>query len=182
MIGDTKNEKPTIIAFDSDIDRVVLGSNHAAFVSKKQIYTWGKQGSFSILGHQEKDDQKNPKLLESLENEEITKIYTSDTHMAALNSNGELFQWGKNNFAACTIEENEINDDMCCKPKKIKIDKLTQVSLGIDFSLALDSSGNVWRWGFDNEKEITSRDSKKFISTPTKVNLKIEAKGKFCYF
>lgn len=62
--------------------------------SQGKVYSWG-DGDYGKLGRGGSDGSKIPRLIEKLENIEISNIYCGAQFSIALASNGTVYSWGK---------------------------------------------------------------------------------------
>ena len=98
---------------------------------------------------------------------------SASQHMLLLSYGGTVSAWGNNTNGQCGIE----TPDYISEPNYIEFDtdaQIIQVSAGGNFSLALDSDGNVWAWGDNTYKQLgfsypTDVNTKKYEITPRKI-------------
>lgn len=96
----------------------------------------------------------------------ITAIAAGGSHSLALDSNGTVWSWGYNGYGqlgnATTLGMNGYY------PTVLSLQNITKIAAGGSHSLALDTSGNVWSWGYNHFGQLgdgTTTDK----STPVKV-------------
>lgn len=68
------------------------------------------------------------------------------THSVAIDENGTVWAWGFNQRGECGYN-NSIYHPYVYVPSKINITNVTQLSLGMCFTIALKSDGTVWALG-----------------------------------
>ncbi len=77
---------------------MAAGFTHSLAVSEGgQVYSWGN-GSFNQLGHGDKKDQKEPRLVNGLKDVVIVGVSCTrgekNAHSMALGSDGSVYTWG----------------------------------------------------------------------------------------
>ena len=83
----------------------------------------------------------------------ITDIAAGTDHNLALDSNGNLWAWGNNNYGQLG-DGTKINS---YTPKQIMVGhKFKKISAGRDFSAAIDENGFLYGWGDSNNPTSTS--------------------------
>ncbi|BBH23107.1 hypothetical protein Back11_44520 [Paenibacillus baekrokdamisoli] len=90
------------------------------------------------------------------------KVVSAESFTVALDANGAVWTWGKNNHSQLGTSDSADRQ----YPGQVTISgspKITDIAAGSDYTLALDSQGNVWEWGM-----LPPNNSA--ISTPTLVN------------
>jgi len=136
---------PTLVK--SLMSKVVIqvgcGSKHMmCLTSDRLVYSWGS-GNNGVLGHDNNDGLNKPELIKELKQYEIIFISAGDFSSAAINSDGNLFMWGRGKYGILGqgSEENQL------KPKKIQDtillnEKIFYVSCG--FYHTLCCAGNKY--------------------------------------
>ena len=105
----------------------------------------------------------------------FTEIATGEQNTIAIDDEGNLWAWGKNMNGSLGIDSNN-NGYIYSSPIQITSGtKFTQVSSGDNFSIALDSAGNIWTWG-NGIKVPTKQNMNTYIS-----NIKQISAGKNFY-
>jgi len=85
-----------------------------------------------------------------------TKISAGYGHTLAIDANGDLWAWGRNDYGQLG-DGTTVN-----KPSPVQINtggrmgdaKIVSVSTGTVYSLAMDASGNLWTWGHNEYGQI----------------------------
>ena len=80
----------------------------------------------------------------SMQYKEISVGYN---HCLAIDKNGKLFAWGKNETGQLG-DGTKISKNLPIQIMKEKT--FIQISAGVNYSLAIDSEGNIWSWGSNN--------------------------------
>lgn len=106
------------------------------------------------------------KMSNDLKGKKIEKVYGEYNYAYAVDSNGKLYGWGKNNYNQLGVMEYGtnvytpicINDDEKYKFDNLKIKDIYASSNG--YSYAIDENSNLWFWGLNNSKKaITGREN-----------------------
>ena len=102
-IGDLEEKHvPTKLSFFNNIEisQIAAGNEHTAVLTKAgEVYTFGFNGS-GQLGHGNTKSYHHPKLVEALVDHKIEFIASANgcEHLASVNTKGELFMCGYNNY------------------------------------------------------------------------------------
>ncbi len=93
---DFKVSKPTLVESLFDVTDITCGEEHiAAITSEGKLYTWGR-GNSGILGHENEENQFEPKQIQTLDDETVTLVRLGNTHMGCLTDNREMWTCGNN--------------------------------------------------------------------------------------
>ena len=85
--------------------------------------------------------------------EYITKVAAGESHALALTSLGNVYAWGRNEFAQLGNGDQKAAAEET--PVRVaNITDITDISAGADFSLAVAKDGTVWAWGNNAEGQI----------------------------
>lgn len=153
---------------------VSAGESHSLAVSSDgAVWAWGAawglgQGAGSM------QDSRVPKRVDALWNAgvRITQVSARD-HSLAVASDGSLWAWGINSFG-------ELGDGSrlsSAAPKRVDGlwnagVRVTQVSVGESYTVAVSSDGAVWAWGLGTSGQLGDGDSDTHIvSSPRRVDV-----------
>lgn len=119
------SQVPILIDGLINISNVYSGSHFSLAVSsdRSSIYSWGKGGR---LGHENvNEDMYTPKKIEGLSGKTIEKVSVGSAHCLLLMSSGELFGFGKNDFAQvcppCISKDQLIPKPILTTPPFLKV-------------------------------------------------------------
>ena len=169
-----KIEQPAGIRYT----RIYAGSDFAlALASDGNLYAWG-DNRFGILGPAanvlaSKNETPSRIILEGIT---FTKVFTGSTssHVLALGSDGNLYGWGNSTNYQVRGQKSALS-----RPVKVEAPAgvtFTQASAGENFSLALDSDGNLYSWG-NNKKDQSGNlleswgIKQPYVTSPMKVTM-----------
>lgn len=149
--------------------RVVL-SRRFGYI-KGRVYTWGED--HDILGHGVKEAEPKPKLIEFKDDstpfeEYVTKVATGSAHTALITDNNALYTFGEATFGRLGREGSGL------APGLVQLEKVHDVACGRDFTVALNTTGDVYSWGWAEGKKTWLQ---KFTPFTTKGCLGYKANG-----
>jgi len=144
------NDLPDI----TNIVSVAAGANHSlALDSDGKVYAWGHNGN-GQLGNNSTTSSSVPVQVDTsgvLAGKTITAIAAGGNHSLALDSEGKIYAWGSNTFGR--LGNNSTTDSSI----PVQVDTsgvlagktITTIAVGDAHSLALDSEGKVYAWGYN---------------------------------
>jgi alpha-tubulin suppressor-like RCC1 family protein len=145
------------------------------FQYTRYLWVWGAN-EFGELGDHATVDSSRPLLNSAFPaGTLITKLATGDafslagSHSLALDRNGALWAWGYNQLGQVGdghggLAYNVYAPVQVCGPGQTApctqfLDGITAIAAGGMHSLALDSSGRVWGWGYNAHGQLGSQNS-----------------------
>ena len=144
--------------------QVSTGYSHSlAIGSDGNLYSWG-HNTYGELGREAvsttpKDDSQidnQPKLVTPPAGVHFTQACAGKWHSLALGLDGNLYSWGQNKYGELGRDTGSAIYDV--KPGKVNlpkgITKITQISAGTFYSMALDSDGDLYSWGDNTYDEL----------------------------
>ena len=126
---------------------LVAGSRNTMVVTADgQVYSWGWNDR-ATLGHGHQDcSVAKPRRVMGLQGVHIVQVAIGGWHALAVDSNGQCWAWGGNEYNQCAASEPGLRD--LTEPRQCVTNlKVIQVSAGGMHSVALTDSGQIWMWG-----------------------------------
>ncbi|XP_018562377.1 E3 ubiquitin-protein ligase HERC2 isoform X2 [Anoplophora glabripennis] len=159
---------PTMVAGLSGqhIVKVACGSGDAhtlCITSQGKLYSWG-DGDYGKLGRGGSDGSKVPRLIEKLQDVEITNVYCGPHFSIALSKEGTIYSWGKGEgwkLGHATEEHVRVPEPIEALQNK----RVIAVSLGTAHVLVLTDKGEVYGWGKNENKQICD-SSEMYVQQP----------------
>ena len=107
------------------------------------VWTWGENTS-GQLGNNSTTNSRIPQKIQIENNVKIKAISAGREHVLALDTNGNMWSWGKNNNGQ--LGNNSTTNSLV--PQKIQSEvKFKDISTGSYHNMALDEKNNIWTWG-----------------------------------
>ena len=124
-----------------------------AVSSEGKVYAWG-DNEFGQLGIGSTQEKKTPVAINTtgtLLGKKIVSVAAGFIHSMALSSEGKVYAWGDNKFGELGyhIDGENIFPAAVDTTGVLKDKKIIAIAAGTFFSLALDSEGYVYAWGFN---------------------------------
>lgn len=140
-----------VIALPENIWSVIsAGVGYAAGIDLEgNLYTWGIN-TFGQLAHGDTRVRTIPTLVDS--NLKWRSVSVGRGHLIAIDSNGEIWTAGRNVYGQ--LGNNSIrNSTTLVKAETSKTDWV-YVFASADSSYAIDESGNLFAWGYNNQGQL----------------------------
>ena len=170
-----------------NIIKVTCGVEHSlALTDKGSVYSWGKTQD-GVLGYESKNESEYiPKTIPFFSTNSIfvKDISTGSLHNIAIDTTGSIYSWGSSLWGQLGLDKHI---QSTATPTKIDmLSSVDKVSCGEGHSIALDSNGNVYSWGYGSSGQLglgfcehtivsDSVKEKGITHIPTPTKLKIEA-------
>jgi len=164
----TYEEFPVRINGLTSVISIAASANSvAALRSNGDVYTWGLNSSGQLGLGNTTNPIRTPTKVTGLSN--IRAVYAGggtgtgagarEGHMFAIDNTGAVFAWGLNDMGQLGIGTSGSN---VTTPRRVTaLSNIRMISVGSKFTVAVDSSGNVWQWGRISSGNIST--------TPVKV-------------
>ncbi len=156
-------------ALVSDIVQVAAGANHSLAVdSTGTVWAWGYNGQGQLGTGSTEYRQFTPTEVEGLT--DITQIAAGSYHSLAVDANGTVWAWGYNYQGQLGFEPTSSSYIQTTPVEVGGLTDITQVSAGSYHSLAIDTNGTVWAWGYNYQGQLGTGSTEYRQSTPTEVD------------
>ncbi|EWZ77410.1 hypothetical protein FOWG_18179 [Fusarium oxysporum f. sp. lycopersici MN25] len=145
---------PLMLRDPKNIKALAAGSNHIlALDVKGNVFAWGC-GQQNQLGRRIIERHKMSCLIPRgvcLPRGRISKIACGSYHSFAIDTDGQVYGWGLNNFGQVGVESNAGEDDaVILRPAKLSYlnhNKITDIDGGGHHSIACSAKGDILTWG-----------------------------------
>jgi len=141
----THRSSPVQVGSLSVWTKIAGGQFHSlALQSNGTLWSWG-WNAYGQLGNNSNTNQSSPIQVGSLS--VWTQVAAGSLHTLAIQSNGTLWSWGYNQYGA--LGNNSYLNNFS-SPIQIGNSSLwTQIFCGYNHSLAIQSNGTLWSWGYN---------------------------------
>ena len=158
---------PTQVGLHTDWTQIAIGSSYSlALRSNGSLWAWGSNGS-GRLGLNDTTARSSPVQVGS--DTDWSFISTLNYTSLALKTDGTLWSWGDNSYGELGLGTGGIGTHRS-SPTQIGSDTdWSQISNGINHSLAIKDDGTLWSWGMNFAGEL-GHDDTVFKSSPTQVS------------
>ena len=134
------------------------GADHSlALTSGGNVYAWG-YGNYGQLGNGANSSQQLPVEVVTASGAlaNITAIAAGVDHSLALRSDGTVWAWGLNSYGELgnntTTNSNEAVEVL--NTSGTPLSNIVAIAAGDNHGLAVDSSGNLWAWGYNSNGQL----------------------------
>jgi alpha-tubulin suppressor-like RCC1 family protein len=153
------------------VTQVSAGNGHAlALKEDGTVWAWGA-GQNGQLGTDRRANVSRPAKVDLLSS--VKRVAAAGSHSLAIKNDGTLWAWGSNYYG----QLGDGSTDDRSKPVQVKakiggvlqpLANIVAACGGDSHSAAIDSSGTVWRWGYDDEYSADA-DTNYYYDTAIKV-------------
>jgi alpha-tubulin suppressor-like RCC1 family protein len=176
QLGDsstTQRTSPVKIGSATNWTKVSGGVSHSlALNSAGELWAWGSNDNGKTGLNTTTGNTTAPTKIGSATN--WIEISAGGNHSLALNSAGELWAWGANNFSQ--LGDNTTTDRTT--PTKIgSATNWTKISGGNGHSLALNSAGELWAWGNNGSGQVGRGNTTGPQAVPLRIGTASDWKG-----
>jgi alpha-tubulin suppressor-like RCC1 family protein len=180
----TSSTLPVQVSGLSGVTAVSAGNNSLSFALKSDgtVWAWGSNswGQLGIGNSSSSYNQTTPVQVTGLSGLTITAALAAANDGLALASNGTIWTWGFNGEGQ--LGYGTIGGNTTTPAQATALSNITALAAGNAYALALDSSGTVWAWGYDNHGQLgdgttTNRGTPEAISALSGVEVTAVAAG-----
>ena len=158
--------RPTSVATGidgNDLRDIQCGNENTLFLMKDgTVYTCGTNArgtqGLGKLNHHVKTPTQIPTL------SRITKVACGFGHNLALDEDGHIWIWGRNDHGQLGTGDKKAHDT----PFMMDLEGIVDITCGGKFTLAQDADGNLYGWGY-NAYRVLEDSSRKEILSPIKL-------------
>lgn len=165
-VGQDKASPVQLPAFPERIVDICAGFHVVAVGAGGHVWSWGND-TYGKLGNGLPNGVFNPSPIQIPGLEHITQVSCFGNHTLALDADGTVWSWGRNDKGQLGI------GSLVDQSSPVKVANLTNVkaiAAGNEHSLALTATGEVWAWGSDIAGQLgTSAAFGDNQSAPTQV-------------
>ena len=107
----------------------------------------------------------------------FTTLSTNNGYIVAIDQNGRLWAWGDSNVpgeAGAGAPTSGSTASVVANPVAVAVPAgvtFKAVSVGPDFSIALDGTGHAWSWGTNEEGDLGLATDQPFVTVPTQMGM-----------
>ena len=143
-----------------DLADIQCGNENTLFLMKDgTVYTCGTNGrGCQGLGNL-KTHVREPRRIPGLEH--IVQIACGFGHNAALDADGHVWVWGRNDHGQLGIGSKGAKNT----PVKLELEGIVRIACGGKFTLAQDRDGRLWGWG-SNTHQVLQEGAKQACLRP----------------
>ena len=173
---DNKSE-PVKIEVPGKVIQVAAGNELSFALCKNgDLYAWGNNESYQMGDGMNISRMEPEKIME-----DVKAIAAGSNHALAIKEDNALYVWGRNKDGALGIAESDCDqkdeNGYACQSTAVKLmDDVTELSAGLDYSMAVTSDGTLYAWGSNIEGQLglaktdsTNADGQPYQSVPAKV-------------
>ena len=146
-----------------DLSDIQCGNENTLFLMKDgTVYTCGTYARGTQGLGKRNTIVKTPTQIPGLEH--IVQISCGFGHNAALDAEGHLWIWGRNDYGQLGLGDKSSRNT----PVKLPLEGITAVSCGGKFTLAQDREGTLWGWG-SNTHQVLAAGMRQAYTEPMKL-------------
>jgi alpha-tubulin suppressor-like RCC1 family protein len=126
---------------------VSAGNDSLALDTAGHAWAWGNNGN-GELGNNSRDQSLVPVAVQMPDNVTFSTISAGYDHSLALDTGGHAWTWGNNQYGelgTTTTSTNSLAPVAVQMPASVTF---ATISAAYGFSLALDTAGQAWAWGY----------------------------------
>lgn len=142
--------KPEEVIGDYNFTQVDAGGYHVLALDKEnRLWAWGQNADGQLGVGNEIPNSPKPILVS--ETMRFKSIAANERHSLALDTNGKLWAWGRNDSGQLGVGD-KVNR---LTPTRVKPDySFTAIAAGTYHGLAIDTNGDTWAWGANGSGQL----------------------------
>ena len=154
-----RSEPATISGFTMPVVAIATGFNHnLAIDTAGNVWAWGQNNDGQLGISNTTSYRYTPAIVNGIGGP-ATSIAASMHHSLAADSSGHAWGWGDNSLGelgngADTVANQYTPVEVRNSGNTDYLNNITNVAAGYYFSLALDSTGGIWAWGSNSNKQL----------------------------
>ena len=137
------------------VPKVEVGNTHTvALKADGTVWTWGNN-TYGQLGTADNNAKATPVKVTALEN--VIDITVGNENTMAVKADGTVWSWGYNGYGQLGdgTGSNRNKPVQVIKNNGTPLTKIVKITSGNNKTIALDTEGNVWAWGYGYESTAT---------------------------
>ncbi len=128
---------------------IAAGASHSLIMCiDGTIQSWGGDAQGQLGNNADFTDQPTPVAVSPSWGGSISTVSAGGWHTLALDNTGNVWSWGRDNHGQ--LGNNSAFTDLSLPVAVANLTGITAIAAGGQHSLALDNTGKVWAWGYDN--------------------------------
>lgn len=150
----------------NNVSDVSVGAYYSTAIKGGAVYTWG-YNEYGQLGRASDPSLNYSTRVTSISGlANITKISAANLHVLALNSSGNVYQWGAT-YVTC-IGWAWYIQQTTTTPQSLGLTNVTKISAGQGHNMIVKSDNTIWVWG-DNYYGQLGVNNNNYIYGPTEL-------------
>jgi alpha-tubulin suppressor-like RCC1 family protein len=157
---------PVAVLSDLSFSEVSTNGGHAVAIdSNDKLWSWGYDFSGQLGNDTAKTNQTTPVAV--LSDLSFSRVAAGDQHTMAIESTGKLWSWGSDGYGQLgdSVALTDQSTPVVVSPGEI----FSQVFAGAGHTVAIDSTGKLWSWGWDGYGQLGNDTALADRSTPVAV-------------
>ncbi|WP_426748873.1 MopE-related protein [Myxococcus faecalis] len=147
---------------------VAAGAYHSLFLQENgEVFAWG-QNLTGQLGTGTTSSMPVASPTKPVGLPPIKAIAAGQTHSLALDTNGEVWAWGKNDFGQVGL--GTVGGNVTAPTRVSGLTGIQTISANGNFSFALTLDGRLWAWGQNASGQVGTGAASTAEPTPRQVN------------
>lgn len=150
----------TANAYGNTNHEKVVDAGEKHFVVLKEngtVWSWG-DNTYGQLGANEfSPSSSKPAAIRKKDGSQLSDIKSiaaGGYHSVALDQSGAVWTWGRNDWGQLGQDKDKTTLPINNDPQKVNIGPVKAISAGEQHSLAVDTQGRVWAWGYNKYGQL----------------------------